>query len=143
MFDNTAQAQMVAHVKEDGKRSTTRSSVELNGNIRNNKHAFQKFTPKRVRLARACFPGETLVFDRKGDPSQRFPGYITPLLGGCVHRHLPARGLLRVPVSRSDGHGLISIMRASHIRWRHPLQLQTTCVDKGAGRPSGDREESE
>ena len=71
MFDNTAQAQMVAHVKEDGKRSTTRSSVELNGNIRNNKHAFQKFTPKRVRLARACFPGETLVFDRKGDPSQR------------------------------------------------------------------------
>ena len=74
MFDNTGQGQMVAHVKEDGKRSTMRSSVELNGNIRNNKHAFQKFTPKRRRLARACFPGETLVSIAKGIRANVSPG---------------------------------------------------------------------
>ena len=53
MVDNTAQAQMVAHVKEDGKRSTMRSSMELKDKIRNNKDAFPNFAPERQRLAEA------------------------------------------------------------------------------------------
>ena len=46
MVHNTAQAQMVAHIKEDGKRATMRSSVELKGKIRNNKDALQKLRVK-------------------------------------------------------------------------------------------------
>ena len=38
-----------------------RKNVELECKIRNNKDAFQNFAPKRQRLARACFPEETLV----------------------------------------------------------------------------------
>ena len=46
MVDNRARAQMVAHIKEYGKRSTMRSTVELEGKIRNNKDALQKLRLK-------------------------------------------------------------------------------------------------
>ena len=38
-----------------------RKNVELECKIRNNKDAFHNFAPKRQRLARACFPEETMV----------------------------------------------------------------------------------